>query len=66
MASKTIYGKRIDKKLIDLDKTQEWLIEQVKDKTGLYIDSSYMYKIKTGQLATPKVVEAINEILGVR
>ena len=66
MAQKTLYGKRIEKKLIDLDKNQEWLIAQVKEKTGLYFDSSYMHKIKTGQLATPKIVEAITEILGVK
>ena len=66
MATKTAYGKRIEKKLIDLEKSQEWLIERVKEKTGLYCDSSYMHKIKTGQLATPKIVAAINEILGVK
>lgn len=66
MAQKTLYGKRIEKKLIDLDKNQEWLIERVREKTGLYFDSSYMHKIKTGKIATPKVVAAINEILGVK
>lgn len=66
MAQKTLYGKRIEKKLIDLDKNQEWLIAKVKEKTGLYFDNSYMHKIKTGQLATPKIVAAINEILGVK
>lgn len=66
MAQKTLYGKRIEKKLIDMDKNQEWLIAQVKEKTGLYFDTSYMHKIKTGQLATPKIVAAINEILGVK
>ena len=63
---KTVYGKRIEKRLIDLDKNQEWLIAQVKEKTGLYCDSSYMHKIKTGQLATPKIIAAINETLGIK
>ena len=57
------FGKEIKKRLIDLEKTQAWLIEQVGETTGLYFDGSYMYKIQTGQLSTPKVVQAIREIL---
>lgn len=63
MASKTEFGKAISKRLIDLDKPQVWLIEEVRKKTGLYFDDSYLYKIKTGRLATPKIVQAIREIL---
>jgi len=59
------YGKEIKKKLVDIDKTQTWLIEKVKAKTGLYFDSSYLHKILTGQIATPSIVTAINEILGI-
>ncbi len=64
MVQMTEFGKEISKKLIDLGKPQNWLIAQVKEKTGLYFDSSYLYKIKTGQIATPSVVQAIREILG--
>ena len=63
MAHLTDYGKQIKHRLIDLDRTQKWLQDAVKEKTGLYMDRSYMTKILTGQLATPKVVAAINEIL---
>ena len=63
MAQLTAFGKDIGKRLIDLDRTQAWLIEEVRNKTGLYFDDSYMYKIKTGQLSTPKVVQAIRDIL---
>lgn len=66
MAQLTAFGKDIGKRLIDLDKPQNWLIEEVRNKTGLYFDDSYMYKIKTGQLSTPKVVQAICEILEIR
>jgi hypothetical protein len=61
----TDYGKAIRMRLVELNQTQEWLIESVRERTGLYFDSSYLYKILTGRLSTPKVVEAINEILGV-
>lgn len=63
MARLTEFGKDISKKLIDLDRPQVWLIDEVKKKTGLYFDDSYLYKIKTGQVATPKIVQAIREIL---
>lgn len=63
MAQLTVFGKEIGKRLIDLDKPQTWLIEEVRNKTNLYFDDSYMYKIKTGQLSTPKIIQAICEIL---
>ena len=64
MAKTTDFGKAVKIRLIELDKPQAWLIEQVKEKTGLYFDDGYLWKINTGVLSTPKVVEAIREILG--
>ena len=64
MASLTTFGKDIKKRLVDLEKPDVWLIEQVKKRTGLYFDSSYLYKIRTGKLKSPKILEAICEILG--
>lgn len=61
----TPFGKAIKKRLIDLDKPQKWLIEQVRENTGLYFDDSYLHKIVTGKLATPRIVDAITEILGI-
>ena len=66
MANLTLFGKECKKRLIDLDKPQMWLIEQVRAATGLYFDDSYLYKIKTGQLATPKIVQAIRDILDIQ
>ena len=66
MAKLSEFGKEIGKRLIDLDKPQFWLIEEVRSKTGLYFDDSYLYKIKTGQLATPKIVQAIRDILDIQ
>lgn len=63
MAQLTAFGKDVKKKLVDIDKPQVWLIEQVKEKTGLYFDDSYLSKILSGRLATPKIVQAIREIL---
>ena len=65
MAQSAAFGKAIKKKLIDMDQTQIWLIEKVKEKTGLYFDSSYMSKIINDRLSTPSIVNAICDILGI-
>ena len=59
------FGKKINHRLIALEQSKVWLIEEVKRHTGLYFDRSYLRKIETGQLATPKIVDAICEILGI-
>ena len=61
----TPFGKAIKKKLVDLDKNQSWLIREVCTRTGLYFDGSYLHKIMTGKLDTPKVVHAICDILDI-
>ena len=61
----TDYGKAVKIRLVEMDKSQAWLIERVKEKTGLYMDSSYMGKIYRGENHPPKVLSAINEILGI-
>ena len=63
MANFTDFGKRVKIRLIDINCDQNWLIEQVRQKTGLYFDSSYLWKILVGQLKTPSIVKAICEIL---
>ena len=62
----TEFGKEIKRKLIDLEKNQAWLIERVKENTGLYFDDSYLHKIMTGKLSTPKIMSAINGILALQ
>ncbi len=63
--TRTPFGKEIKKRLVDLDKNHSWLIDMVCTKTGLYFDGSYLHKIMTGKLNTPKVVQAIREILNI-
>ena len=71
MAKFSDFGKAVKIRLIELDKTQDWLIEQVKERTGDYFDSSYLYRILAGKLPggagrgdKPGKVEIIREILG--
>lgn len=63
MANINDFGKEVKKKLIDLGKTQSWLEVEIKERTGLFVDSGYLHKIFTGQRNAPKIVEAIKEIL---
>lgn len=71
MAKTTDFGKAVKIRLIELGKTQEWLIGQVRERTGDYFDSSYLYRILSGKLAAesgtngkPGKAEVIREILG--
>lgn len=57
------FGLCVKTKLLQLGKDQKWLEEAVAEKTGLFVDNGYMYKILTGQRNAPKIVAAIREIL---
>ena len=59
------WGLCIKTELLRIGKDQKWLEEAVAEKTGLYVDNGYMYKILTGQRNAPKIVAAICEILNV-
>lgn len=60
------FGLCVKTELLRQGKTQEWLVEQVKAKTGLFADNGYMYKILTGQRNAPKIVAAICEVLNIK
>lgn len=60
------FGLSVKTELLRMGKTQKWLEEAVTQKTGLFVDSGYMYKILTGQRNAPKVVEAICEVLNIQ
>lgn len=61
----TDFGLCVKTELLRMGKEQKWLEEQIIERTGLFIDSGYMYKILTGKRNAPKVVHAICEILGI-
>lgn len=65
------FGKQVKIRLIELGQTQEWLIEQVKERTGDFFDSSYLHRILSGKLpgetgrnGKPGKAAVIREILG--
>lgn len=57
------FGLCVKTELLRRGKEQKWLIAAVSEKTGLYVDGSYMHKILTGQRNAPQIVAAIREIL---
>ena len=61
----TEYSKRVKKRLIDMDKNQIWLIESVRERTGLFLDSAYLTRILQGKRNPKKIIRAINDILEV-
>ena len=60
------FGLVVKTKLLQDAKTQRWLARAVADKTGLFVDDSYINKIITGQRNAPKIVTAIREILDIK
>lgn len=60
------FGVQIKMKLIEQNKTQNWLIEELKKATGLFVDSSVMYKLLVGTNGNPKFITAIEKILDIK
>ena len=61
----TDFGLCVKTKLLQIGRDQRWLEDVVSEKTGLYVDNGYMYKILTGQRNAPKIVAAIRETLNI-
>lgn len=59
----TDFGLCVKTELLKRGQSQKWLEEEVTKRTGLYVDSGYLYKILTGQRNAPKIVDAICDIL---
>ena len=60
----TDFEKKIKMALLERGLNQKWLIEEVTRRTGLYFDRSYLCKIVSGENRNSKIIDAINEILG--
>lgn len=57
------FGLVVKTKLLQMGRDQKWLEKEITEKTGLFVDNGYMYKILTGRRNAPKIVTAIREIL---
>lgn len=61
----TPFGASVRAKLLEIGQTQEWLIAQCREKTGMYIDSGLMNRLLTGRRNSARIETAIKEVLGV-
>ena len=59
------YEKLVRHRLVDLEMSKTELAKKVSEKTGLYCDQSYLSRNISGRRAAPKIIAAINEILGI-
>ena len=72
MAKTSDFGKAVKIRLVELEQTQEWLIQQVREQTGdQSFDSSWLHRILSGKLPAatgrggkPGKAEVIRSILG--
>lgn len=63
MRKPTEFGVAVKTELMLIGQTQKWLREEVNKSTGLFVDSSYMSKILSGERNAPRVKAAIGTIL---
>lgn len=63
ISNSTQYGDIVQCKLIQKKRTQAWLIEELRKKTGMYVDRSNLHKIFTGAYNSTRITSAINELL---
>ncbi len=58
------FGKAIKIKLVEMNKTQSWLIEELRLRLpDTYVDGSLLHKIMIGSVLSGKTVEEIHNIL---
>lgn len=62
----TDYGMQVKMELLKQNVTQVDLEKRITERTGLYVDDSYLRKVLTGKNKAEKIVTAINEILGIK
>lgn len=62
----TEFGKAVKKRLIDVGRNSDWLVDEVRAKTGLYFDSAYLSRVLRGINNSPKIIDAIRSVLDLR
>lgn len=58
------FGKNVKIKLLEMNKTQNWLIERLRTNLpNMCIDGSLLHRILVGKVKNGKVVDEIHKIL---
>ena len=61
----TSFGRAVKNRLEETGMLQSELIDKVREKTGSFFDSGYLYKVLTGQRNAPRITAAIRDILDI-
>ena len=59
------FGKIVEKRLIDIDKSKSWLVQKVKEDTNKYFDAGYLQKILIGKRKPLSIIQSICKILNI-
>lgn len=59
----TNFGLATKSKLLQKNQTQKWLMDEIRSITGMYVDSSTLHKIFTGELHSKRLTAAICQVL---
>lgn len=62
----TEYGRIVKKRLIEMDKSQVWLMEEIQKRRHGFMDSSYLSKILSGNRKAENIRCIINDILDIK
>lgn len=57
------FRKAVKHRLIDMDKSQAWLCEEVTARTGRFCDNATIKRILDGTTKKSPIIQAIREIL---
>ena len=57
------FGKSVTHRLIDLDKTNDWLIREIKARSESYMDSSFLARLMSGRATSAPKMKLIDKIL---
>lgn len=61
------FGMEVKLELMKRNKTQNWLIEEVKKlNPTMFVDSSILNKVLTGQVRSGKIVDSVKAILEIK
>ena len=60
-------GKAVKIRLLEMNKKQSWLIDELQSKLpDMYIDSSVLFRILCGEIKGGRVVDTVKNILDIK
>lgn len=57
------FGVTAKTRLIEINQSQAWLIDRLKEDTGLYVDNGLLQRVWRGEYKSPALISGICKIL---